>query len=250
MRRFSLDKTVLNSIFIDVNFLTENTLETFHHQIVGTYSILISHSSQLSSNFCMLIVTCSQSSPSQTHLAEHVFRTSFPVVAGPLNVQLRYIPERSHPDDLVIPSATSTWDVEQTRRRPVILTVKDALIASGTRLLMLRPGNQHFPCGCGFQRPTEYTYIAELSRVTQVSLMASTSLADFTNDIGGSSSRPFVNSSSFLSYVSATTSFNSLFDTRIHVNITYTTIMLHLSVHIFKWKSKHYNYNIKANGKN
>ena len=43
--------------------------------------------------------------------------------------------------------------------------VKDGLIASGTCLLMLRPANQHFLGGCGFQHPT---YIAELSRVTHV----------------------------------------------------------------------------------
>ena len=182
----------------------------------------------------MLIVTCSQSSPLHAHLAEHVFRASFPVVVGPLSVHLRYIPESSHSDHLVIPSDTSTWDVEQTRRRPVIVTVKDAFIASGTRILMLSPGNQHFPCGCGFQRPTENTYIAELSRVTHVSLLVSTNCVDFTKDIGGSSSRSFVNSSSCMSYASATTHLNPLLQTRIHVNITYITIMLHLSVHIFK----------------
>ena len=157
-----------------------------------------------------------------------------------------YSPENSHSDHLVILRNTSKWDVEQTRWRPVIVTVKDALMASGRRLVMLRPGNQHFPCGCGFQRPTEYTYIAEFARATHVSLLASTSCADFTKDIGGSTSRPLV-STSCLSCASATKQFNPLLQTRIHANITYITIMLHLSVHIFKWKSKHDNLKIKIN---
>ena len=113
----------------------------------------------------------------------------------------------------------------------MIVTVKDDLIASGTGLLMLRPGNQHFPCGCGFQRPTEYTYIAEVSRVTHVSLLLSTSCADFVTDIGGSSSRPF-DSTSCLSYASATAQFNSLLETRIHEekNLHYDNVTL-ISTH-------------------
>ena len=159
----------------------------------------------------MLIVTCPQSSPLHSHLTEHVVRASFPVVVGPLSVHFRYIPECSHFDNVfVILSATSTWDVEQTRRRPVIVTVKDALIASGTRLLMLKPGNQHFPRGSGCQRPPEYTYMAELVRATHVSLLTSTSCADFNNDMGGSNWRPFVHSTSCLSYVSTTTQLYSL----------------------------------------
>ena len=191
----------------------------------------------------MLTVTCSQSFPIHSHVAAHVIRASFPVVAGPLTSKhLWYFPESSHSDHLLLLRNTSKWDVEQTRRRPVMVTVKDALIDSGTRLLMVRPGNQHFPCGCGFQSPTEYTYIAETVRATHVSSLASTSCVDFTNDIGGSSSRP-VDSTRCLSCVSATTQLHSLHAARIHADIACITIMLHLSVHIFKWKSKHANYN-------
>ena len=179
------------------------TLETFCHQIVGTYFIPISHSSQLSWNVCMLMVTCPQSSPIHSHLAAHVIRASFPVVAGLPSMHIWNTPDSSHCDHLLLLRNTSKWDMEQTRRRPVIVTVKDAWIASGTRLVILMPGNQHFPRGCGFQSPTECTYMAELVRATHVSLLKSTSCADFTNDIGGSTSRS-VDSTSCLSCDSTT----------------------------------------------
>ena len=166
----------------------------------------------------MLIITCSQSSPVHSHLAAQVTRASFPVVVGPLSLHLGYFPENSHSDHLLALTNTSKWELEQTRWRPVMVTVKDALIASGTRLLTVRPPSMHFPFRCGIHCPSEKIYIMELTRGKHVSLLASTSNADLITDIGGSTSRPFVISTSWLSYASATTQFNSLLKTRIDAN--------------------------------
>jgi len=159
LRRFSLNKLMLNSKHFQVIFFygeCRNIMfETFHLQIVGTYFIPISHSSQLSCNFGMLIIMCSQSSPIHSHLAAHVIRASSSVAVGPLIMHLWYFPEISHSDHLLILTNTRKWDLEQTRWRPVMVRVKDALVASGTRLLMLRPPSLHLPRRCGIHCPSE-----------------------------------------------------------------------------------------------
>ena len=70
----------------------------------------------------------------------------------------------------------------------MIVTVNEALIASGTHLLMTRPRWTHLPCGCGDQRraSADNVYMSFFVRTRQVSLLSSFSWIALSIVTGGS----------------------------------------------------------------
>ena len=106
-----------------------------------TYLISISHTSQSTCLSGMLIDAYSQSFPLQLHVAIQVVKP--PVSMSILILHTRYCPAISHDGFAVCLTLTDTCELEQTRRRPVIITENEALIASGTHCLMVSPGSQH-----------------------------------------------------------------------------------------------------------